>query len=58
MPSTCTPYRDDTALIDAYLAGEIQAMTTVSREALPEIAALPGMRLTHRLKLQLRAVVV
>ncbi len=38
-------YRDDTALIDAYLAGEIQAMTTVSREALPEIAALPGMRL-------------
>lgn len=38
-------YTDDTALIDAYTAGEIQAMTTVSREVLPAVAALPGMRL-------------
>lgn len=38
-------YGDVDALIDAYARGEIEAMTSVSAEALPTVAALPGMRL-------------
>ena len=38
-------YSDDQALVDAYNSGEIQAITSVAYDMLPEIAALPGMRL-------------
>ncbi|MCI0398054.1 MAG: peptide ABC transporter substrate-binding protein [Chloroflexi bacterium] len=38
-------YPDSQALARAFTAGEIQAVTTISPAALPELGALPGMRL-------------
>jgi peptide/nickel transport system substrate-binding protein len=38
-------YPDDVTLLAAFAAGEIHAVNTVSAQALPEAATLPGMRL-------------